>query len=60
VEREERKELIAELLQALDERPVGVGGHLLELMRAEQNLVDALGVIRHTIDLIVRTTGGIG
>lgn len=54
----ERQELITDLLHALDERHVGEGGHLLDLMRAEQNLLDALGVIRRAIDLIVRAAGG--
>lgn len=54
---DERKELIEELLGALDERHAAEGGQLLELMRAEQNLKDALAVIRRAIDLIVRAIG---
>jgi hypothetical protein len=50
----ERRELIDELLVALEERSAGDGGRLLELMRAEQNIVDALTVIRREIDIIVR------
>ena len=50
----ERKELVEAIVLALDERHAGEGGRLLELMRAEQNLMDALAVIRREIDVIVR------
>jgi hypothetical protein len=58
MEKRERQELIDDLLNALDQRHVGEGGRLLDLMRAEQNLVDALGAIRREIDLIIRAEAG--
>lgn len=54
MDQHERRELIDELLAALDERHAGDGGRLLDLMRAEQNILDALAVIRREIDVIVR------
>jgi hypothetical protein len=56
----ERRELIDDLLKALDERHAGEGAQLLDLMRAEQNLVDTLAVIRKLIDVIVRTATSSG
>ncbi|MFL5954807.1 MAG: hypothetical protein ACJ76I_11945 [Gaiellaceae bacterium] len=50
----ERKELIEDLVGALEQRHSVDGGRLLELMRAEQNLLDTLAVVRREIDLIVR------
>lgn len=50
----DRKELIDDLIVALEQRHPVEGGRLLELMRAEQNLLDVLAVVRREIDLIVR------
>lgn len=51
----ERRELVEDLLEALTRRGAGEGTRLLDLMRVEQNLVDALETIRRQIDDIVRS-----
>jgi mevalonate kinase len=56
VNEKERDELVDELMARLEARGAPAGGTLLDLMRAEQNLVDALGVIRRQIAAIVRAT----
>lgn len=51
---EERTQLVDELIHALDRRHAVDGSRLLELMRAEQALVESLSVIRREIAAIVR------
>lgn len=52
----EREQLAAAIVEALEERATVDGTRLLELVRAEQNLSDALAVIRREIDFIIRST----
>jgi mevalonate kinase len=54
---DDRRQLIDDLLQALDTRHVVDGTRLIELMRTEQNLLDSLTVVRRLIDSIVRNAG---
>lgn len=49
----ERQELVDEIVQRLDRRRVGAGVELLDLMRTEQGLMDALKVVRRQINAIV-------
>lgn len=47
-------DLVAQLLAALEERGAPDAIVLADLLRAEKNLVEALGVVRRLIDTIVR------
>lgn len=50
----DRHELVEDLLAALDARGAPEATQLLDLMRCERNLVDALATIRRQIALIVQ------
>jgi mevalonate kinase len=54
---DDRRQLINDLLQALDTRQVVEGTRLIELMRMEQNLLDSLALVRRLIDSLVRNAG---
>lgn len=50
----DRRELVEEILAGLEARGAGDGLQLLDLMRAEQQLVDVLAVLRRQISALVR------
>jgi hypothetical protein len=50
----ERASFIEEIVAALEEAGAPEGAELLDLMRAEQELVDVLAVLRRQIAAIVR------
>lgn len=56
MEERERQELVDDLVEALARRGAPEGTRLLDLMRAEQGLVDALTVVRRQIAAIVRAS----
>ena len=56
MDEKERQDLVDALLEGLAARGAPEGTRLLDLMRVEQNLVDALAVIRREIDSIIRSS----
>jgi mevalonate kinase len=56
VDARERQEIVEDLLSALQERGAAEGMKLLELVRLEQTLMDALAFVRREIDAIARAT----
>lgn len=52
----ERHELVADLLAALESRGAPEATNLLDLMRCERNLLDALATVRRQIAIIVQSS----
>lgn len=56
VDESERHELVQDLVDALAARGVPEGARLLDLMRLERSLQDALRFVRQEIDAVVRSS----